>query len=334
MENKINILFTNVGRRATLLKDFKKSLGESINIIATDNWSVAPALFVADKYYLTPKITDSKYIESVFDICKKENINVITTCVDTEIELLASYKEWFDEMNILTLLPSKETASICFDKYKMFKHLENKGIKTVLTFSNLEDFDIAYKNGEIKFPVFVKPRTGSGSVGIAKINDYESLKSFLMSSKFDNIIQEYMDCEDCDADVYVDTISKEVVSIFSKKKIETRIGGASKTISFKDDKLFDFVKDINKFFDFNGPIDMDFFIKNGVYYLSEINPRFGGAYLHAFGANVDFTKYIFNNVNGIVNNQEIGSYDDDSIMLMYDEVVIVNKKDLKGDYND
>ena len=48
-----NILFTNAGRRGTLLKNFKNSLGEECKIIATDNWSVAPAIFLADEYYLT-----------------------------------------------------------------------------------------------------------------------------------------------------------------------------------------------------------------------------------------------------------------------------------------
>lgn len=47
---------------------------------------------------------------------------------------------------------------------------------------------------------------------------------------------------------------------------------------------------------------MDFFIKNGEYFLSEINPRFGGAYLHAYGAGVDFVKLILNNMHGIENN--------------------------------
>ena len=50
---------------------------------------------------------------------------------------------------------------------------------------------------------------------------------------------------------------------------------------------------------FNGPLDMDFFYQNGEYYLSEINPRFGGAYLHAYGAGVDFIKMIA--AKGIVN---------------------------------
>jgi carbamoyl-phosphate synthase large subunit len=136
---------------------------------------------------------------------------------------------------------------------------------------------------------------------------------------------------DCDADVFVDCISHKAVAAFSKRKIETRIGGASKTISFKDQKLFDFIQKVVSVFNFNGPLDMDFFIKDGEYYLSEINPRFGGAYLHAYGAEVDFFKLIWNNINGIENDVNIGTYDDDILMMMYDDVVIRRKSELVND---
>lgn len=73
---------------------------------------------------------------------------------------------------------------------------------------------------------------------------------------------------------------------------------------------------------------MDFFIKDGEYYLSEINPRFGGAYLHAYGAGVDFIKLIVNNINGIENPVNLGSYDENVLMLMYDDVVIARASEL------
>ena len=331
---KNNILFTNAGRRATLLKNFKHSLKNDCQIIATDNWSVAPALFCADKYYITPKITEETYINKILEICKKERINAITTLIDPEIMLLAKNRELFIQNGILPLCPSFETANICFNKYEMFKFLRKNDIPTVLTYDNIEKFRIGLNNNEIKFPVFIKPINGSGSVGAQKVLNLEELECLINENKFNYIIQEYMDCEDFDADVYVDTISHKVVSIFSKRKIETRIGGASKTISFKDNNLFDFIQTIISKFEFNGPIDMDFFYKNGNYYLSEINPRFGGAYLHAYGAGVDFPKYIANNINGIENKSEIGNYDENILMLMYDDVIITKLENLKGDYND
>ena len=317
----MNILLLSVGRRGELLKDFKQSAEAGSKLIATDNSPYAPALYFADKYYLVPKITDSKYIDTILDICEKEQINAVTTFIDPEIEILAKNRGAFESRQIEVLAPFERTAELCFDKFEMFKHLQKCGIETVLTWGSIEDFDKSRNAGKISFPVFVKPRRGSGSVGARRINSYDALiKAINDDSSL--IIQELMDCVDLDADVYIDTISHEAVSAFAKKKIESRIGGASKTVSFKDERLFSFIKRIVKEFQFNGPIDMDFFFRDGKYFLSEINPRFGGAYLHAYGAGIDFIKMIEKNLKGEVNAPVFGDYADDIVMMMYDSVVI------------
>ena len=321
----MNILMCSVGRRGELLKNFKASMSMGGKIVATDLSPYAPALYFADKQYLVPRIDASDYIDTI--ICKKESINVITTFIDPEIEVLALNREKFEQIGVEVLAPYEESAKICFDKYLMYKHLKDNGISTVKTWGNIEEFEDAFNKNEINFPVFVKPRTGSGSVGARKVFSYEVLVESVKENP-ELIIQEFMDCEDMDADVYVDTITHDAVAVFCKKKIETRIGGASKTISFKDEKLFGFISEIVKAFKFNGPVDMDFFYKEGKYYLSEINPRFGGAYLHAYGAGVDFINMIENNVLGKVNPNSVGCYDENVVMMMYDSVVIRNVNDL------
>ena len=329
-----NILCCNVGRRGRLMIDFKEYLSGKGRLVATDNWSVAPALFLADKQYMVPKITSPDYFDEVVHICEKENIKTITTFIDPEIELLSKHIELFQNMGILPLCPSEQSAHLCFDKYEMFKHLVAKGVRTVPTYHFLDSFYEGLKKGDISFPVFIKPISGSGSVGAQKVNTQEELEILVSEGKYDYIIQEFMPDGDCDADVYVDCVSHKPVSAFSKRKIETRIGGASKTISFKDPKLFSFIEEVCGALELNGPCDMDFFYKNGEYYLSEINPRFGGAYLHAYGAGVNFLKMIINNIDGKENNSEMGNYDEGVLMLMYDDVVITREKDLLRDYHD
>lgn len=317
----MNYLMLSVGRRGELLKDFRKSMEPGSKIIATDLSPYAPALYFADKQYLVPRIDDPSYIDTVLDICKKEEIDAVTTFIDPEIELLAINRDKFSDLGVEVLAPYEETAKLCFDKYQMFTHLTKHGIPTVMTWGTLEAFDEARKAGEVDFPVFVKPRTGSGSVGARRVYSYEILAESMKEDP-NLIIQELMDCEDLDADVYIDTITHEAVSAFSKRKIETRIGGASKTISFKDEKLFSFISEIVKTLKFNGPVDMDFFCRDGQYYLSEVNPRFGGAYLHAYGAGVDFIKLIENNLRGKSNEPRFGDYEEGVVMMMYDSVVI------------
>lgn len=323
-----NILFCSVGRRTRLLWNFREALEPSDKLIATDLQGTAPGLYAADVPYLVPCIDDPSYIDRLLDICRKERVKAVTTLIDPEIEILARNSQRFQDEGILLLCPSVETARLCFDKYALYEHLRDHGIPTVLTYDTLEHFAEGLERGDISFPVFIKPRTGSGSEGINKVRSMQELKAYFDEGKYDYIIQEFMDCEDCDADVYIDTISHRPVSAFAKHKLEMRLGGASKTISYKDERLFAFIKEVCQVLEFNGPVDMDFWCRDGQYHLSEVNPRFGGAYLHAHRAGCNFIPLILNNINGIENTECFGDYDEDVVMMMYDDVVIVNKKDL------
>lgn len=323
-----NLLFCSVGRRGRLLRNVKETIGKTGLLVGTDNQSTAPALQFCDRQYVVPRITTPGYIDEILRICKDNDIKAVTTLIDPEIEILAANTERFRAAGVVPLCPAPKSAIYCFNKYELFRYLTEKGIRTPLTFHDWNEFKAALADGRISFPVFMKPVCGSGSVGAHKVHTIEQAEADWNSGEHDYIIQELMTGGDCDADVYVDTISHKAVAAFSKRKIETRIGGASKTISFKDPKLFAFIEEICSVFEFNGPLDMDFFIKDGEYYLSEINPRFGGAYLHAYGAGVDFIQLIVNNINGIENPVNIGNYDDDILMLMYDDVVIARAEDL------
>lgn len=326
----MNYLMLSVGRRGELMKDFRSSMEAGSRIIATDNSPYAPALYFADKQYIVPKIDDPNYIDTILNICRLEKINVITTFIDPEILLLAENRGRFAELGVEVLAPFSETAKLCFDKYEMFKYLKEQGIRTAMTWGTFEEVKAALDAGEVAFPIFVKPRTGSGSVGARKVLDIETLHAAFEQDP-GLIAQELMTgegCFDLDADVYIDTISHKPAAIFLKRKISTTIGGANKTISFKDQLLFDFVQEALSKFKFNGPIDADFFYKNGEYYLSEVNPRFGGAYLHAYGAGVDFIKLIERNLRGLENEAQIGNYEEGVVMMMYDSVVIKKNREL------
>lgn len=325
----MNILFCSVGRRGELMKDFKASMSEESILIGADCSPYAPALYFTDKRYLVPRIDALDYIDKILEICTREKVDAVTTLIDPEIDLLSKNRARFAAAGVEVLAPYDETAELCFDKFKLFQFLQVRHISTVQTWGSFDEFDEAYRQGKVHFPVFVKPRTGSGSVGAHRVLSLETLRDE-MERNPSLIVQELMDCVDVDADVYIDTISHQAVAAFSKRKVETRIGGASKAVSFKDPVLFSFIQKICSVLKFNGPVDMDFFYKDGVYYLSEINPRFGGAYLHAYGAGVNFIQLIEKNIAGEENLPCFGMYDEGVVMMMYDSVVIARRDEYEG----
>ena len=70
----MNYLMCSVGRRAELIKDFRKSIPAGSKIVATDNSPYAPALYLADKQYTVPRIDAQNYMDIVLDICRKEQM--------------------------------------------------------------------------------------------------------------------------------------------------------------------------------------------------------------------------------------------------------------------
>ena len=165
----------SVGRRGELMKNFRASIGENSRIIATDNSPYAPALYFADKQFIVPRIDAPQYIDTILQICISENINTVTTFLDPEIMLLAESREKFAAIGVEVLAPYTDTAKLCFDKYEMFKYLKKKGIRTTMTWGTFEEVKEAINADLVSLPVFVKPRTGSGSAGARKVFDLDTL---------------------------------------------------------------------------------------------------------------------------------------------------------------
>ncbi len=109
----------------------------------------------------------------------------------------------------------------------------NTDISTPLS----ESFPIAAKVCIITFPVFVKPVRGSASIAINKVDDKETLE-LLWNHNNGLMIQEYLKGQEIGADCYIEMLSHELVSIFTKKKILMRAGETDKAVSFKEEKLF------------------------------------------------------------------------------------------------
>ena len=64
----MNILILSAGTRNKIVQYFKRTIGNSGSVIATDMSELAPAVYDADKFYKVPRMTDEGYIDVIFDI--------------------------------------------------------------------------------------------------------------------------------------------------------------------------------------------------------------------------------------------------------------------------
>ncbi len=317
-----NILILAAGTRNKIVQYFKKTFADIGLVVATDASKLGPAIYEADKYFIVPHITSPGYINVIFDICRKEKICGVLSLIDPELSLLAAHDDDFRKLGVTVIGSSYELCEMSLDKMQMYKWLVQHDYRCAKSWMNKDDFYKSLDDKSISFPVFVKPYRGSASNNISKVDNKDSVD--LLFSHFDNLmIQEFLNGQEIGADVYIDLISGEVVSIFTKKKLLMRAGETDKSVSFKDPYLFDFIERFVLEAGFKGQIDIDIFEVDGNYYISEVNPRFGGGYPHAYEAGCDHMKLILNNLEGKANKKCIGLYDEGIYMMKYNEIKIL-----------
>lgn len=318
----MNILILSSGTRNKIVQYFKKTLDGKGRVICTDMSSLAPSIYEADKYYIVPRMTDPGYLEIILDICEKEKIAGVLSLIDPELSLLAENQDRFKAMGTTVIGSSYDLCEMSLDKFQMFKWLTKHEYKCAKSYMDKDEFYADLETGRAKFPVFVKPARGSASIAISKVDDKETV-DLLFAHSEGLMIQEFLNGQEIGADVYIDMISGEVVSIFTKKKIKMRAGETDKAVSFKDPLLFELIKQFVLEAGYRGQIDIDIFDVNGTYYISEVNPRFGGGYPHAYESGADHMTMIINNLEGKKNESVIGdNYESGTYMMKFNEVMI------------
>ena len=324
MLEEMNILILSCGTRNKIVQYFKEELNGKGLVMATDCSELAPALYEADKHFIVPRINEEGYLDTILSICKENNIKAVLSLIDPELRVLAKHKRDFLDIGTTPIVSEYHLVELCFDKYKMFEYLVANGLPTINSYIDKELFYQDVEGGKINYPVFVKPVRGSASINISKVHSKEEIE--LLFNRFDNLmIQEFMDGTEYGVDVYIDMISGELVSIFIKEKIKMRAGETDKSVSTIDSDLFELVSKFVKNTGFAGILDIDIFKVEDEYYISEVNPRFGGGYPHAHECGVNVPGMIIKNLHNVKNKRTIGTYKEGVYMAKYNDVKLLIK---------
>lgn len=309
----MNILFTCAGRRTYLLKYFKENMSKEDKIVATDMQLTAPAVQVADVKVQVPAVYDPKYIDITLDICKKHSINALISLNDLELPILADNKAKFEQVGVKVIVSSPDVIDICFDKYKTAQWTESIRLNAPKTYVTLASAKDALAKGEIAFPLFMKPRWGSGSIGLETIDDMEELdiyyhilmkkiqKSILATASVGNeyiMIQEKLTGQEFGLDVMND-LEGNNIGVSVKRKLAMRAGETDKAITVDLPEVREIGVTIGRNLKHIGNLDVDIMQRaNGDYCVLELNPRFGGGFPFSYEAGVNLPKAILQWLKG------------------------------------
>lgn len=317
----MNILITSAGTRGYLIRYFKETLKEKGKIFAADCSKYAPALYNADNYFIVPPASDKNYIAELFNICQKNGIKGVISLNDIELPVLAQYKSKFIEKGIQLIVSDKSVIDLCYDKYKTFLFLKENKFPFPKTFISLNEVLMEIKYKAVKFPLLIKPRKGSASIGIKKVFNIAELRDKFEEKKF--IIQEFLQGDDYGVDVFCNS-DLVPISIFAKRKMRIIAGEADREVTVYDDKMIDYIKNVTGKLKLYGPGDIDLIKRGNEYFISDINPRFGGGYPIAHAVGADFPKKIIGLIKGKVLEADFRRYPDNIVMMKQYEIVTRN----------
>jgi carbamoyl-phosphate synthase large subunit len=303
-EGAINTLLTSAGRRNYLVEYFQEALRGRGKVFAADAKSSAPALQEADGVFLVPPIGHKHYLDALLEFCQQEQIRLLVPLNDLELPYLAAAKARFAALGTQVVVSSPEVISRCFDKWETHQFLRSQGILTPKTYLSLEDAQDALGRGELKFPLVIKPRWGSASIGLEFPQDegelelsYELSQRRLLRTALAGVseqdhehailIQEFIVGEEYGLDV-VNDLSGRYVTTFVKQKLGMRAGETDSAVTLSSEPLRALGEELGRSLGHIGNLDCDVFLGAGGAWVLELNPRFGGGYpfSHVAGANL------------------------------------------------
>jgi len=316
-----NVLILSAGRRVELVQCFQnaaRKLKIQSKIVAADCSYTAPALYIADKKYLLPMISDPQYISSIIEVCNKEKISLIVPTIDTELLILAEYKKYIElKSNAKVLISNENIIKICRDKKETQKFLEtyNFGVPKMYTFCEME-------NENLKFPLFIKPKSGSSSINAYKVNNNKELKLYLELIK-DPIVQDFIEGEEYTVDVFLD-FNSNIITVVPRLRLATRSGEILKGKIIKDKDIINDVKRLMMVLKPIGHITVQLMkTKKGIQYI-EINPRFGGGAPMSIKSGADSCENLYK----LLMNYDLEyneNYQDNIIFLRFDSSIAINE---------
>lgn len=323
---EMNILVTAASRRVPLIRAFVqglKRLGLKGNVVTTDMNDLSPGLYFSNRRYLVPLTNDPQYVPIIKTICFKERIQLLIPTIDDELPLFGRHRDEFGAIGVHVAVSSEQTGLICNDKRQTAEFLRERGIPFVTTWLPGElDFP------SLRYPLFLKPRSGRGSVGAFRIDTERDLRFFLEYVS-DPVVQPFLSGREFTVDVLADFAGK-VVSAVPRERMVVRAGVTDRGRTVSHAGMIEAAVQAARALDIRGPANIQMKLQGDDPTIFEVNPRFSGGIPLTIAAGADFPVWLIEMACGRRTRPCIGKFTDGLIMSCYESAVFLPQGTGKG----
>lgn len=264
MKNK-TVLLTSAGvaTAVNVISALRKSRHYNFKIIAVDMGNNSAGQFLADMAYRVPSIKDHSYLQKILKIISKHSVDFVFPLYSQEIALFAANAPSILESGAQLLIPDLRSIMLCDDKIEFLSFLDENNFSHPVTFpSHLQ---------VTRFPVFIKPKSGSSSRNAYKIPDQEEL-SFYLRKFPDSVIQEFVVKKEYTVDCLVDNELRIIASV-PRERICVKDGKSVVAKSLKNELIITEVHRLLSTLQIRGACNVQLFFDGQTVEFIEVNPR-------------------------------------------------------------
>lgn len=244
----------------------------------------------------TYPIEPDQYVDSVLEICRRHQIRVIVPGGEGPMVLLGQAADRLRSEGIHLAGNSPEVISLCSDKSRLFRHLEQLRVEIPRTVSVTASDEAA----DLPLPCVIKPATGTGGSRLVFLASDEREARLYLRYVLENcetaLVQEYIPLDEGEFTIGVLSLPNGSVygsialqRLFHAKLsvlVNTRAGlissGYSQGLIDHFPGLCEQAERIAGLIRSCGPINVQGRVRDGVLLPFEINPRFSAStYLRA-----------------------------------------------------
>ncbi len=223
------------------------------------------------------------------------------------------------------MVSDPQVVRTCRNKWNTYRFFNDNGIPTVETFT-IDQLD----GKELKYPLFLKPISGSGSINTYRVNNAEEL-AFFVRNVPSPIIQEFAQGKEYTLDALVD-LAGNIINIVPRQRIEVRAGEISKGVTSKNWVIIKEAVRLLENLGAVGPVTIQCFWDGQAVKFTEINPRLGGGIPLSIAAGADYPYQIIKFALGEYVAPCIGEFQDGLYMFRYEEAVFTIEKQISEIY--
>lgn len=327
------VLISSAGRRVELLRAFRRTLDglgiPGTRVLAVDCSWYSGAFHDADEAFIVPRCADPDFVPRLLEICEQQHVDLVIPTLDPELAVYAAAREQFAAIGTTVAISSPEVAAIGGDKQRTHDWLVEHGFPTVQQ-GSLDD--VRADPGAWAFPLIVKPRFGSASIGVGVARDMDELEQAAAAP--DALVQSLAPGVEHTIDLLASRDGQCRVAI-PRRRIEVRSGEVSKAVTVRSPALIELAEKLcaalpGAF----GALNVQVFVgdgdddgRPGQLSVIEMNARFGGGYPLSYAAGADFPLALVQDALGLPATAPLTGWQDGLVMLRYDAAVFVSDQE-------